>query len=241
MRLGSFLLLFFSVMSNAQQTITFPSSDGLTVTADLYLQDKALPFIILYHQAVSSRGEFNEIAPKLQKLGYNCLAVDLRSGKESNFVQNETAARAVEKGLPTSFLDTEKDMLAAIEYVKKYDKRGKCILFGSSYSASLVLRAGQNNKSVKAIVAFSPGEYFQPQLTLKSTLINLDKPIFIAATNREKPFVKDMMSNTLDSYITWWFPTKGSGVHAAHALWDSSPESSDCWTALLIFFKNLKK
>ena len=38
------------------ETITFKSDDGLTITADLYLEHETkAPFIILYHQAGYSR------------------------------------------------------------------------------------------------------------------------------------------------------------------------------------------
>ncbi len=63
------------------------------------------------------------------KFGYNCLAVDLRSGKEVNYIQNETAKRAREKNLSTEYLDAEKDMLASIDYVKQFTKN-KIILCG---------------------------------------------------------------------------------------------------------------
>lgn len=227
-------------MSEAQQTVTFPSSDGLLITADLYLQDKSLPYIILYHQANFSRGEYKETAPKLMKLGYNCLAVDLRSGKEVNYIQNETAARAREKNLPIGYLDAEKDMLSAIEYVKKLTKE-KIVLFGSSYSASLALKIAKGNNNVNAIVAFSPGEYFQQQLVLKTALVKLDKPIFIASTANEHPFIKEMMSGVSDNLITWWTPSKGPGTHGSKALWHASPGNDGCWMSLLMFFKGLKK
>jgi hypothetical protein len=47
--------------------ITFPSGDGVTCTADLYRvhPDPATPFIVLFHQAGYSRGEYREIAPRL--------------------------------------------------------------------------------------------------------------------------------------------------------------------------------
>jgi dienelactone hydrolase len=227
-------------MSEAQQTVTFPSSDGLLITADLYMQDKSLPYIILYHQANFSRGEYKETAPKLMKLGYNCLAVDLRSGKEVNYIQNETAARARDKNLPVGYLDAEKDMLSAIDYIKKQTKE-KIVLFGSSYSASLALKISKGNNNVNAIVAFSPGEYFQQQLVLKTTLAKLDKPIFIASTDGEHPFIKEMMSGVSDNLITWWTPSKGPGTHGSKALWHSSPGNDECWMSLLIFFKGLKK
>ena len=240
MRFLIVLFIFILQMSNAQQTVTFPSSDGLPVTADLYLQDKGYPFIILYHQANFSRGEYKETAPKLLKLGYNCLAVDLRSGKEVNFVQNLTASKAREKNLPTSYLDAEKDMLAAITYVKQYSKE-KIILFGSSYSASLALKIAKNNPLIKAVVAFSPGEYFQPQFTLKTELAKLDLPIFIGSTTSEHPFIKEMLSGMSDNLITWYVPAKAPGVHGSRALWQSTPGSDECWFSLLMFFKNLKK
>ncbi|HEX2934259.1 MAG TPA: dienelactone hydrolase family protein [Bacteroidales bacterium] len=239
MRFFLLLLTIFPMTIDAQQTVTFPSSDGLPITADLYMQDKSLPFIILYHQANFSRGEYRETAPKLMKLGYNCLAVDLRSGKEVNYVQNETAARAREKNLPVGYLDAEKDMLSAIDYVKKQSKE-RIVIFGSSYSASLALKIGKNNQSVAAIIAFSPGEYFQPQIILKPLLAKYDKPLFIASTTTEYPFVKEMTSDIAPSLITWFTPSK-SGVHGSRALWQASPESEQCWMTLLMFIKNLKK
>lgn len=228
------------MVSEAQQTVTFPSSDGLTITADLYLQDKSLPFIILFHQANFSRGEYKETAPRLMKLGYNCLAVDLRSGKESNYIQNETAARAREKNLPVGYLDAEKDMVSAIDYVKKLSKE-KVIIFGSSYSASLALKIARNDNDVAAVIAYSPGEYFQPKVTLNPILAKMDKPIFIASTSTEHPFIKEMMSGVSDRFITWYTPSKGSGVHGSKALWQASPGSEECWMSLLMFIKNLHK
>jgi dienelactone hydrolase len=226
-------------MVEAQQKITFSSSDGIPITADVYGQDKSLPYILLFHQANFSRGEYRETAPKLQKLGYNCIAVDLRSGKEVNFIQNETAAAAKAKNLPTNYLDAEKDILAAIEYVKKLSKC-KIVLLGSSYSASLVIKISVNNPSVSAVIAFSPGEYFET-LPLKDIISKLDKPLFIASTKAEKPPIKEMVSGINENYITWFVPSKAKGIHGSRALWDASPESNGCWMQLLMFFKKIKK
>jgi len=240
MRYLLIVLLLVPTMSDAQQTLTFPSSDGLLITADLYLLDKSLPYIILFHQANFSRGEYRETAPKLMKLGYNCLAVDLRSGKEVNYIQNETAARARDKNLPVGYLDAEKDMLSAIDYIKKQSKE-KFVLLGSSYSASLALKIAKDNAKVNAIVAFSPGEYFEQNLVLKVALAKLDKPVFIASTINEHPFIKEMMSGVSDNLITWWTPSKGAGIHGSSALWHSSLCNDECWMSLLMFFKSLKK
>jgi len=226
-------------MSLAQQTVTFNSTDGLLITADLYMQDKSQPFMILFHQANFSRGEYRETAPKFMKFGYNCLAVDLRSGKEVNYIQNETAKRAREKNLPTAYLDAEKDMVASINYVKQISK-DKIILVGSSYSASLVLLLSKNLPAVSAVLLFSPGEYFEPAHNLQKEIIGFNKPIFVSATQQELPFVKEMLSGLGESLITWFTPTSGEGIHGSRALWESSPENEACWMSLVMFFKELK-
>lgn len=222
----------------AQHLITFSSIDNIQITANHYFNDKDFPYIILFHQANSSRGEYQEIAPKLVKLGYNCLAVDLRSGKEINYIQNETAARAAEQKLPTTYLDAEKDILAAIAYVKGLSSK-KIILFGSSYSASLVMKIGNHNANVGSIIAFSPGEYFQPKLFLKEYLSNFDKPVFVASTVKEKPFVRELVSDISPDFLTLFVPEKGEGTHGSKALWQSQPQSEEVWLYLLLFFKKI--
>src|SRR6185295_20180637 len=94
------LLAAFSASGiSAQQTITFPSPDGITITADLYEVDSSSPVILLCHQARYSRGEYIETAKRLNKFGFNCLAIDQRSGKECNAVNNATAEAAARQGM----------------------------------------------------------------------------------------------------------------------------------------------
>ena len=61
---------------------------------NIYLKDYNYPFILFFHQEGSSRGEYAGIAKKFFNLNYNCLAVDLRYGGESNYIKNETCERA---------------------------------------------------------------------------------------------------------------------------------------------------
>lgn len=232
------MLLPLYVNLTAQHTITFPSEDSVLITADLYKNDKNMPYILLFHQANSSRGEYQETAQKLLKLGYNCLAVDLRSGKEMNYIQNETASRAAVQKLSTTYLDAEKDINASIEYVKKVSSN-KILLLGSSYSASLVMKVANHHPDVEAVIAFSPGEYFQPKLVLKEYLINYDKPLFIASTSKEKPFVTELISEIPDEHVNFFVPQGGDGVHGSKALWEKQPQSEEVWLSLLLFFKKL--
>jgi len=67
-------LFAFAATANGQESefkqIEIDSLDGLKITADLYMKssDKAQPFIVLCHQAGWSRGEYREIAPKLNAI-----------------------------------------------------------------------------------------------------------------------------------------------------------------------------
>ena len=73
----SLVLFLFTVFISAQskKKIEFSSEDGLKITADLYMvHSEEKPFIVLFHQAGWSRGEYLEIAPKLNKIGFNCMA-----------------------------------------------------------------------------------------------------------------------------------------------------------------------
>ena len=92
------LIASLYAVTMAQETITFPSNDGLEISADVYIADpnKDTAFIVLFHQAGWSRGEYLEIAPKLNALGFNVMAVDQRSGGAINDVNNESTQRAEE-------------------------------------------------------------------------------------------------------------------------------------------------
>jgi pimeloyl-ACP methyl ester carboxylesterase len=237
-----FLSLFYSFIflkGNAQEKINFFTSDNLKITADLYLNDSNRPFIILCHQANSSRGEYLEIANRLLKLDYNCLALDLRVGDNINYIKNETAERAINENIPHSFIDAKKDIEASIQYLKKYTHQ-PIILFGSSYSASLCLLVAKNNLNIKAVIAFSPGEYFRPELVVKDAIIGLNVPVFASATAFEYNYVIQLLSGINDNLKTIYSPAAGKGLHGAKELWPTSETSDECWLQLLLFFQKIK-
>jgi len=190
-----FILIFFvafSFQAFSQSKVSFKAKDGLEVTADLYLtKDNKAPIIILFHQAGWSRGEYKEIAPKLNKLGFNCLAVDQRSGGEVNDVNNETFKKAESKGLSTNYVDALPDMNAAIDYVKtNYKNSSKILIWGSSYSAGLVLKIAAERNDIDGVLAFSPAEYYgkmgKPEDWITSTAKEITVPTFITSAKLEK-------------------------------------------------------
>jgi hypothetical protein len=232
----SFLLVSFSCL--AQSTITFPSKDGLVITADSYIISESAPTIILCHQAGYSRGEYIQTGRRFNKLGFNCLAIDQRSGDVIYGIKNETAALAKTKSSkPVVYLDAEQDIIAAVDYVfGKFNK--KVILLGSSYSASLALKIGKESDKVSAVIAFSPGEYFGNKLFVQKVIADFNKPLFVTSTKAEAEnvgtLIKDVKSTTKVQFIP-----QGEGAHGSKALWRATPGNQEYWMSLIVFSKGI--
>lgn len=198
MRLAPVVLLFtLPSLALAQATspeakpesVELKAPDGLKVRADLYAtKDKRGPVLLLCHQARSSRGEYRAIAPRLQAAGYTCLALDQRSGGEWEGVSNETARRAKAAGKDLGYLAARQDIEAGIAWLRRQGYRGKLALWGSSYSASLVLVVGAKSKEVSAVLSFAPGEYFRPKTDyVRSGVAGLaKKPVLIVSPAKER-------------------------------------------------------
>ncbi|KZS41634.1 hypothetical protein AWE51_19740 [Aquimarina aggregata] len=233
------VLLFLTIYSYSQQKVEYDAKDGITITADLYDAKGSDAFIILFHQAGWSRGEYKEIAPKLNALGYKCLAVDQRSGGGVNGVQNETNALAKKKGKKTAYVDAFQDLEASVAYVKKTYKPKKLIIWGSSYSSALVLKyAGDYPDAIDAALSFSPGEYFGDKKFITKSASHIKAPVFITSAQNEKESwsgIYDVIpSNKKQSFLP-----KTKGNHGARALWDKFPDSKEYWAAVKGFLNTI--
>ncbi len=226
------------------ETIQFPAEDGLLVTADLYQwHEEDAPFIVLFHQAGWSRGEYKEIAPKLGKLGFNCMAVDQRSGKAVNKVRNETASLAATKKLKTTYPDALPDMRAALRLVEARYPDAKRIAWGSSYSSALVLvLAGNEPELMHAVLSFSPGEYFTKFGKGKDFVIKaaskIEMPVFITSAKKEHKSWKAIFAAIPSKAKSSFLPTT-AGNHGSRALWAKHSDAGAYWTAVQTFLKSL--
>lgn len=249
---NSLLILFLSLISLnfiiAQtkeafkgKTIQFQSLDDVTITADLYLiKDKSAPFIILYHQATFSRGEYRSIAPELNKLGFNCLAIDQRSGSSANGIKNLTAQSAKTLNKKTKYVHAAPDVEAAFLYTKDELKAKKIIVWGSSYSAALVFWLGNKYpKEISGTLAFSPGQYFTIEnKSIADHAKGLKTPVFIASAKNEKKQWEPIYDN-LTSPKTFFLPTS-NGFHGSKALWPSKNGNQAYWNAIKTFLLSIK-
>jgi predicted alpha/beta hydrolase len=217
--------------------IHFPAGDGVTVTADVYAPNPpSAPFIVLFHQAGYSRGEYRTIAPRLTKLGFNAMAVDARSGEAVHGVGNATAAAACELGKPTKYVDAIPDLEAAVGQARTLAK-GKLIIWGSSYSSALVLVLG-NELHADAVLSFSPGEYFEdqgkPKTWVADSAKSLTVPVFIAAAKSEAGQIAPIAAGI--AHATTFVPPT-AGHHGSSALLPEQPDAEAYWTAVTAFLK----
>ncbi|MEM7245281.1 MAG: alpha/beta hydrolase [Acidobacteriota bacterium] len=220
--------------------VGFDSGDGLLITADLYQAhaDPATPFIVLFHQAGWSRGEYREIAPRLNQLGFNCLAVDQRSGSEVNEIANETAARAEADRLGTSFLDARQDLVATLSHVRENWATGPVIAWGSSYSAALLLRlAGMRPDLLDGVLAFAPGEYFirlgKHDTWVRDGAARIRCPTFVTSARNEHERWREIFhAIPLGAGEKTAFIPESDGQHGSRALWQTFRDSGDYWAAV---------
>lgn len=225
------------------EKVSFPSLDGLSIHANFYENKEAKAIFVLCHQAGWNKVEYVKSAIKLMEEGYNCLAIDQRSGDNLLEWFNETKLEAEKAEKATEYLDAEQDIKAAVSYAAEQYKL-PVILVGSSYSSTLVLAIAGQMEEVKAVVAFSPGNYFEEKeerLGLAAMLESLgDKPFWITSSKEEAtefpPFLEKLELTELQGQ----FIPKGDGKHGARALWQTDPDHEEYWTALLDFVGALK-
>ncbi len=240
------LLIFLAVSVQAKTTLSFPSKDGLQITADMYIDrvDKR-PLIVLFHQAGWSRGEYKEIAPRLNKLGFNAMAVDLRAGNKVNSVPNETAKRAKKAGKRVTYVDALQDVEAALAYARTLvGDKIKVVAWGSSYSAALVLKvAGEHPELANAVLAFSPGEYFKrmgkPADWIQKSAKLYKRPVFITSAKTETKRWKAIF-DAIQSKKKIAFIPRSNGNHGSRALWKRNHAHKEYWTAVERFLNGLK-
>ncbi|WP_218597876.1 alpha/beta hydrolase [Polaribacter sp. NJDZ03] len=219
-------------------TITFPSKDSLPITADIYKSKETPITILLCHQAGYSRGEYKDTAIELTKLGYAVMAIDQRSGNTVNNIDNQTAIAANIKGLGISYLDAEQDIEAAVDYIYNQNGGQKIILVGSSYSSSLALLMGVHNAKIKAVAAFSPGEYFKG-ININKSISTYKKPVFVTSSLSESAGVKKLVDKVNASYLTHFIP-EVKGIHGTRALWETTEGNETYWASFKEFLSSLK-
>jgi pimeloyl-ACP methyl ester carboxylesterase len=220
-----------------ERNVVLTASDGVRVYG-IKREPKAsaVGIILLFHQASSSAGEYDPIAPRLVDMGFATLAIDQRSGGKL-YGPNRTVA---ELGRSESYLAAERDLDAAAAWAQKTYPRVPVILWGSSYSASLVFVTAANRQGeIAKVLAFSPGEYFEGKLEVAKVAKRVTAPIFVdsAADKEEIDAAKVILAASPSTVKVQYVPAHG--VHGSSTLRkDKDPDGYDeNWRAVEAFLR----
>ncbi len=250
-----FLLLLCSFTSEISKEITntegkeisFYTPDSIKIFGDLYEFDKMGKTILLFHQGGSNaRGEYAPIIPKLIEKGYNILAIDQRVGGQYYGKYNRTLAN-----IPThsygdgyGYCDAYNNLESALNYIIDLGFSGDKILWGSSYSASLVIQlANSRQNDIDGVLSFSPASggsmkdclpdpYFE---TLKTPLLMLRPPSEVESEKSKAQF------KLAESYGHQTYVPKNA-VHGSSMLVKArvGGDVEDTWTVVLSFLDEIE-
>lgn len=214
------------------EEINFKSLDGLYITGMLYEVSPEAPVILLCHQAGYNLHEYDEIAPKLNEMGFNCISIDQRSGGELHGFENMTNKLAKEGKLGTTYVDAEQDIIASIDYAYDIYKQ-PVILWGSSYSSALALHIAAENEKLRAVISFSPGDYFGDQKpALKTVASEISIPFWITSSKSEAADVSQFLEGIRLDPIHVQFIPKNKGKHGSKALWEDHKDNAEYWNSI---------
>jgi dienelactone hydrolase len=225
-------------LTAASETVIIGAKDGKKFVADHVPVPHARAIIVLFHQAGSSAYEYSTIAPRLNALGFSTLAVDQRSGGNL-FGPNRTVARAGKS--QQDYLAALPDLEAALNWARLQNSH--VILWGSSYSASLIFRiAADNPDLVTALLAFSPGEYFPDKHFTSDAASDVHVPVFITCAKdaEEVSEARAIFDGMPDAKKTLFLPKIG-GIHGSSTLRQdrNAAGASENWEAVTAFLGQL--
>ncbi len=238
MRLLSGLVAAFSILAGVAcaEPVTFAAADGVVVHAD-YKGQEGRTLIVLFHQAGSSLHEYDPIAPRLQALGFDTLAVSQRSGGTLFGGVNETADGA---GGPADYLEAYPDMETALAFART--KAARVVVWGSSYSSSLVFKlASDHPEGIVALLSFSPGEYFGAAYSVAGAAAGVQAPVFVtSASDAGEVSAAKAIVTAVPGVATHFVPKHGT--HGSSTLReDQNPQGTvENWAAVQAFLALLR-
>ncbi|TAM75294.1 alpha/beta hydrolase [bacterium] len=219
------------------QNVVLTAADGVRIYG-VYVNagPAAKATILLFHMARSNYGAYEPIIPALVAHGYNCLAIDQRSGAPDWGRENQTVAHLGNQ--PTAFLAALPDLDAALAWAHIHAPDRPIIAWGSSYSAALIfLLAARHPGEISALLAFSPGEYLGDGTTVHRAAAQVRVPIFVdsAADAWEEARAASILAASPSMHKVQYLPHYG--VHGSSTLRvDADPRgAAENWSAVFAF------
>lgn len=238
------LLVTAPVAAQRAEVVHLALSDSLAITADLYRADAPAdaPVLLLFHQGGGdARGEYAPIIPRLLTEGFHVLSTDVRGGGD-RFGSGHRAP-PTEPGF--DYCSAYPEVEASLSLARMNGLTGPLILWGSSYTATLVVQAGaRRSADVRAVLAFAPAggaplagcqaDVYAPWLARAGV------PLFIARSSEElaNPATRERFDRLIEQGADA-FVAEGSGhgssmLVAARVGGDVAP----LWSAVLEFLRD---
>ncbi|MBC9033648.1 alpha/beta hydrolase [Sphingomonas sp. JC676] len=219
------------------EPVSLTAKDGVKVAGVYTRAANPKALILLFHQAGSGKDEYALIAPRLAESGYSSLRIDQRAGGEL-FGVNETVKAL---GKSDDYLAAKPDLEAAFDWARA--QKLPIILWGSSYSSSLVFVLAAEHP-VKAVLAFSPGEYFDDKQMIAKAAAGVKAPVFVtsAQDGEEIDAARDILKAVPVAGKEQFVPKLG-GVHGSSTLLRTKNPggAEDAWKAVLAFLAGVTK
>jgi dienelactone hydrolase len=212
-RWASLILLSLPTLSLAGEPLTLHTADGVAVYGTLSrAQPHGRSIALLFHQARANRHEYDSVVPALQKLGFDTLAIDQRSGGNLFGGDNETVAKL---GASADYLAALPDLEAALAWARA-QHYARIVAVGSSYSSSLVIvLAAKQPPGLSAIASFSPDEYFDDKNLIKRAAAKVTLPFYITTDPDEAGAVAEVLRDAHTNIVHY---QPKVGVHGASTL-----------------------
>lgn len=206
------------------EQISLVASDGVAVYGAAWRAKAGAPWILAFHQASSSHGEYEPLAPIFVRAGYSVLAIDQRSG--GNLYGANKTVEAL--GASGSYEAAMADLEAALAWAKQEAGGAPVIVMGSSYSAALVfLLAAGHPADVQGVVSFSPGEYLSDRQAVRRAAGKVSVPVYLTEGSGEERDVASIYDAVASGSKVHYQPGR-YGIHGASTLRaDKNPEGAE--------------
>ncbi len=153
--------------------MTLQSLDGTALAGELYeASSRPAPAVVLIHMLTRNKGDWDNLANRIQDAGITALAIDLRGHGSSS-------------GSSRALPEMVQDVRAAVQWlsVRQGVRPGAIGLVGASLGASLALLAAVDLPSVRAIGLVSPSLDYRGLRTDTGLLKRIGaRPIWLAAS-----------------------------------------------------------
>jgi alpha-beta hydrolase superfamily lysophospholipase len=219
---------FITTLSASGRPVTFPSTDGVSLSAMLYeASPRPGPAVVLVHMLGRSKDEWAGIAERLQESGVTALAVDLRGHGQSGGNGSELPAMVGDVRAALAWLSSRPSV-----------QPSALAVIGASLGANLAALAASDTPQVRVVVLVSPSlDYRGVRLDAGVMRKLADRAVWMAAST-EDPYalrsIRELLSENA-VHQQRLSPVRGHGMALLAADQDLAAALVDWLKARLIF------